>query len=339
MTARLRLGFVLAAAAALTACSPHPPPVDPSSPRARAAALAARADGDAAEGRLRDAFEGYREAVRLAPDDPFYEKRVEELRAAVAASFRAEADLALRRGDLASARREALALVEAAPDSPAGYDVLASAAEAEGKLEDAWVARRKAHSLSPSDAALAEALASLAMKTSRFAEAETLYGELAKDDPAMEEKQAAARQEFQVQNLPTQARKAAAAPRITRAQLAALLVALAPELATARVPPGADIATDAVDRPEGGALVKAIALGFFSVSKETHLVGADVPVLRSEMPGHLKRLAALLRGRDDACFAAPAALAICGILPETASRHVSGREAVAAIDATRRLAR
>jgi hypothetical protein len=68
-------------------------------------------------------------------------------------------------------------------------------------------------------------------------------------------------------------------------------------------------------------------------------VGADVPVLRSEMPGHLRRLAGLLNRRDDSCFVAPAALATCGILHETASRQVSGREAVAAIDATLRLSR
>jgi tetratricopeptide (TPR) repeat protein len=338
LTGRLRLGFVLAAAA-LTACSSHPPPVDPSSPQARAAALAARAEGDAAEGRLRDAFDGYGEAARLVPGEDRYKSRAMELNAAFVTSLHAEAESALQRGDLVSARREALALVEAAPESPAGYDVLASAAEAEGKLEDAWVARQRAHALSPSDAALAEALAALALRTSRFAEAEALYRELAKDDPEMAEKQAAARLEFQVQNLPALARKAAAAPRITRAQLAALIVTLVPEVATARVPPGADVATDALDRPEGGALVRAIALGFFSVSKETHVVGADVPVLRSEMPGHLRRLAGLLNRRDDSCFVAPAALATCGILRETASRQVSGREAVAAIDATLRLSR
>ncbi len=299
----------------------------------------ARAEDDAAEGRLRDAYDGYREAARLEPEEDRYTSRARELKAALVTAIRADAESALRLGDIASARREALALVEAAPDSPAGYDVLASAAEAEGKLEDAWVARQKARALSPSDAVLAEALAALAVRTSRFAEAEALYRELATGDPAMEEKRAAARLEFQVQNLPDMARKAAAVPRITRAQFAALLVALVPEVATARVQPGTDVATDALDRPEGGALVKAIALGFFSVSKETHLVGAEVPVLRNEMPGHLRRLAGLLNRRDDSCLVAPAALAACGILPETASRQVSGREAVAAVDATLRLVR
>ena len=335
-----RLAPVLALlVAAITACSPAPRPVDPSSPEVRAAALARRAEGEAAEGRLRDALDGYREAARLVPEDDRYRDRVAQLLAALVTSLRDEAESALQRGDIPSARRAALALVELDPESPAGYHVLASAAEAEGKLEDAWAAARSAHERAPADPGLTEALAALAMKTARFAEAEALYGDLAESDPDMVEMQAAARLEFQVQNLPPLAWKAVAAPRVTRAQLATLLVTLVPEVATARVPPGADVATDILDRPERNALVKTIALGFFSVSRESHHVGADVPVSRSEMPGHLRRVAALRGDSEDDCLAAPAALATCGILPETASRQVSGREAFAAIDATLRLAR
>ncbi|MGZ5429274.1 MAG: hypothetical protein ACXWFS_09715, partial [Thermoanaerobaculia bacterium] len=62
-------------------------------------------------------------------------------------------------------------------------------------------------------------------------------------------------------------------------------------------------------------------------------------VLRNEMPAHIRRLAALLGSRDEKCFLAPASLAACGILPETTSRYVSGREAFAAIDATLGLSR
>ena len=337
MTRRRPLAFVLAAA--ITACAPARRPVDPSSPEVRAAALATRAEVEAAEGRLRDALDGYREAARLVPQDDRYRDRVAQLRADFVTSLRDEAEPALRRGDLPAARRAALALVEVDPDSPAGYHVLASIAEAEGRLEDAWAAARTAHERAPADAALAEALAALSMKTARFAEAEALYGLLAKSDPDMAAKQTAARLEFQVQNLPSLARRAAAAPRVTRAQLATLLVTLVPEVASARVPAGADVATDILDRPEQNALVKAIALGFFSVSRETHHVGPDVPVTRGEMPGVLQRVAVLRGDPEDDCLVSPAELATCGILPETASRQVSGREAFAAIDATLRLAR
>ncbi len=313
--------------------------MDPSSPAVRAAALATRAEDEAARGRLRDALDGYREAVRLVPEDERYRNRIAQLREAFVASLRDEAEPALERGDLPSARRSALALVEVDPDSPAGYSILASAALAEGRLEDAWAAARAAHERAPDDADVTGTLAALAMKTARFAEAESLYGELAKSDPSMVQKQAAARLEFQVQNLPPLSRKAVEAQRVTRAQLATILVTLVPEVASARVPPGADVATDILDRPERNALVRAIALGFFSVSRETHRVGVDVAVSRAEMPAHLRRVAALHGNPDDDCLATAASLATCGILPETASRQLSGREAFAAIDATLRLAR
>ncbi len=332
-------GVVFVVAAALLGCASGPPPVDPSSPEARAAVLAARAEEDAAARRLRDALDEYREAARLVPGDARYGERVAELRAESVTSLRLEAESALAREDLAAARRAALALVEVDPDSPAGYHVLAAAAEAEGTLEDAWAAASAAHARAPADASLTESLAALALETSRFAEAEALYGELAKDDPSLREKQAAARLEFQMQNLPAAARKAVAAPRITRAQFATLLFTLVPEVASARVPPGGDVAVDVIDRPERAPLVKAIALGFFSVARGTHLVGADTSVARSEMPGHLRRLAALLGSHDETCFVAPASLATCGILPETTSRQISGREAFAAIDGTLGLSR
>ena len=343
MTQRLCFGVVrgavFAVVAALAGCSSGPPPIDPSSPEARAAALAARAEDDVTAGRLRDALDAYRDATRLVPAQARFRERVVELRASVVESLRAEAESALAREDFSAARRAALALVEVDPESPAGYHVLASAAEAEGKLEDAWAAAKAAHARAPADAPLTEALAALALKTSRFAEAEALYGGLAKDDPSLREKQSAARLEFQVHNLPARARKIAAAPRITRAQFATLLFTLVPEVASARVPPGGDVAVDVLDRPERAPLVKAIALGFFPVAPGTHLVGADTPVFRSEMPRHLRRLAALVGSRDETCFLASSSLAVCGILPETTSRHVSGREAIAAIDATLGLSR
>ena len=342
MTRGLRSGAVpaavLAALAALSGCSSAPAAPDPSAPEVRASALAARAEDDAAAGRLRDALDAYRDAVSLAPGESRYRERAAALREAYVTSLRDEAEAALQRDDLAAARRPALALVEVAPESPAGYHVLALAAEAEGKLEDAWSAAQTAHARAPDDAALTEALAALALQTSRYAEAEALFGALAKDDPSLRGKQSAARLEFQMQNLPAAARKAAFSPRVTRAQLATLLFTLVPEVASVRVPPGGDVAIDVLERPERAPLVKAIALGFFSVAR-THLVGADTPVLRSEMPGHLRRLASLVGSRDEACFLGSSSLATCGILPETTSRQVSGREAFAAIDATLGLSR
>ena len=328
-----RLAFALAVLlGAAAGCTTAPPPQDPA--LQRAAEAAARADAAASQGRLRDALDGYREAARLAPADARYAAREKDARDAVVAKRSAEADEALGRKDVTAARRAAVSILEVDPNAAAGYRALAKAAEAEGALEDAWVAAKRAHEIDASDPVLTEALASLATKTGRWAEAEALYGELGKTDPAFREKAAAARIEFQIQNLPAPARRAALSPRLTRAQLAALLVELSPEVREARIPPGADVAVDVVDRPERAALVRTIGLGFFPVSRDSHVVGADVPVSRGEMASHLRRLAALSGGE----LSCPASLAECGILPE-GSRQVSGREAVAAIDAALKMAR
>lgn len=331
MTRRLALALAVVLAAA-AGCTSAPPPKDPAV--LRAAEIAGRADAAAAEGRLRDALDGYREAARLAPADARYAARERDVRDALVAKRSAEADEALKRKDVAVARRAAVSILEVDPKAAAGYQALARAAEAEGALEDAWAAAKRAHEIDASDPVLTESLASLATKTGRWAEAEALYDQLGRTDPAFGEKAAAARVEFQIQNLPSPARRAALSPRLTRAQLAALLVELSPEVREARIPPGADVAVDVVDRPERAALVRTIGLGFFPVSRDTHVVGADVPVARSEMASHLRRLAAMAGGE----LSCPSSLAECGILPE-GSRQVGGREAVAAIDAALKMAR
>jgi hypothetical protein len=313
-------------------CTTAPPAGDPA--RAAAAEAASRGDAAASAGRLRDALDGYRDAERLAPDDARYATKTREITTALVAKRATEADEALKRKDVAAARRAAVSILEVDPRAAAGYRALSRAAEAEGALEDAWSAAKKAHEIDPADTSLTEALASLATKTARWAEAAALYAQLGAADPAFKEKAAAARFEFQVQNMPAAVRRAALSPRLTRAQLAALLVDLSSEVREARVPPGADVAVDVVDRPERAALVRTIGLGFFPVSRDTHVVGADVPVARSEMATHLRRLAALAGGE----LPCPSSLAECGILPE-GPRQVSGREAVAAIEAALKMAR
>ena len=154
-----------------------------------------------------------------------------------------------------------------------------------------------------------------------------------------------ARVEFKVQNLPEAAHLAAESARLTRAQLASLLWWTVPEFRDALVPPGAEIAVDVVDRSDRGPLAKAIGLGFFAVSPETHRVGADWAVSRGEMAAALRRVALLAgRGRPPkGCLAseppAPALLSECGILSDTPSRSVTGREALRALEKAARLGR
>ncbi len=186
-------------------------------------------------------------------------------------------------------------------------------------------------------------LAELARKTQRYGDALSLYSGLARVDPAFRENADEALRSFQVHNLPDTARRAAQSARVTRAQFAALMYALVPEVREAPAASGSEVAVDALDRPERTALVKAIRLGFFSVSRETHRVGADTPLLRTELAVLLKQLAALVRRKGVGCLWAekvtPATLGECGILQDTTSRNVTGKEALLAIEAAVRAAR
>ena len=148
-----RLAFALAVLlGAAAGCTTAPPPKDPA--LQRAAEAAARADAAASQGRLRDALDGYREAARLAPADARYAAREKDVRDAFVAKRSAEADEALGRKDVAAARRAAVSILEVDPNAAAGYRALAKAAEAEGALEDAWAAAKRAHEIDASDPAL-----------------------------------------------------------------------------------------------------------------------------------------------------------------------------------------
>jgi len=308
-------------------------------------AVEARADLNAAEGRLREALAAYRDLASSDPSDPRISRRLAAVRSSLLSSLGTEAEAELAAGDLAAARRSALAVVDVDPDAPDGYRLVSKVAEAEGNLEDAWAAAARARALDPSDAALAKAAAALAMKTERYADAVALYGELAKSDRDSVEPLAEASFQFQAQNLPDAARKAALSTRLSRAQLATLLWWLVPEVREARIPAGGDVAVDAVDRPDSQSIVRAIALGFFAVSRDTHRVGADQPVSRAEMAACLKRVALLASAGApiDGCLGeerpSPASLAECGILLSPSARTITGREAVRALEEAGRAAR
>lgn len=309
------------------------------------AAVEARADLAALEGRVAEAFELYQRLRAILPADRRTLARVETLRGEVAAARRREAETALLSGDLDGARKAANGLLQLEPASPSGPVLLSRAASAAGRPEDAWTWAQEARKRAPSDASVAAFAAGVAARAGRWASAADLYEELAAADPSFVPKAEEARLEFKIQNLPDEARRAALSPRVTRAQLSSLLWWTIPEVRDASVPPGVGIAVDVVDRPDRVALVRAIGLGFFGVSPETHQVGAEVPLARREM-GVLLRRVAFLSGRGRApvgCLAAeaplPASLAECGILHDTQSRDVTGREALRALEKAARLGR
>ncbi len=308
------------------------------------AAIEAMADLDASLERWRDATLRYRKAENLYPEDSRVAERLRSAIEAYSAGLREEAESSLAAGYLEEARRAGLALVDVAPTSPEGYAVLARTAATGERPDDAWAWAERARALGARDLAWREFQASLAMRSRRFGEAVDLYSELAAADPSYEEKAEEARLEFRIENLPESARKAALSSRVTRAQLAVLLWWAIPEVREANAPTAPEVATDVIDHPNRQALVRAIGLGFLSVSRETHRLRADFPVARGEFPAILKRLAHFVgRGRGPVrCLSGDSGiggLAACGILPESKSRTVSGKEALRAIGRTARLAR
>lgn len=309
------------------------------------AAVEAAADLHASDGELREAFDGYRAFLRLLPRDARGHARLGAVRAELVKARKADAEQALQARDLDAARRAGLSLVEIDPKTPAGYQVLARAAEAGQKVEDAYIWSLRARALAPKDAAWNEIVAGYAMRARRFTEAIALYEELAAASPRFARNADEARLEFEIQNLPEPAQKAARSQRLTRAQAAVLLWWLVPEVREMRSPPATDVAVDAVDRGDRAALIRAISLGFFAVSHETHRVGAEAPISRVEFAGFLKRLAQLVSRRPGLppCLAesppSSSALADCGILPSATSRVVAGKEAVWAIQKAARAGR
>jgi tetratricopeptide (TPR) repeat protein len=307
-------------------------------------AVEALADVDEALGRKREALAGYRSVLELSPGDSHAKDRAARITSELIAALRADADLALAGKNVEAARKIALALLALDPTSPAGSEVLSLLAESRGQLEDAYASAVRARALEPDAPKRTERVADLATKTHRYAEAASLFGALAAKDPAFKERAESARAEAQVQNLPELARRAALSQRLTRAQAAALLGSVVPEVRDAQVPTGRDVATDAIGRPERSALVRAIGLGFFSVSKETHRVGAETAVTRTELAGILQRLAAFVaRGRKvPPCLSTEPALPAleeCGILSRSTSRTLGGREALSAIESAARAGR
>lgn len=307
------------------------------------AALEADADLSADAGEASEALEAYRALSRLVPSDARARERVEKFRASVAAAKRASAEQALAAGDLDAARRHANSLLQLEPESVAALVLLSRTASAGGRHEDAWTWAREARRRAPVDVAVAAFAGDAAAKAGRWADAATLYEEASSSDPASAVKAEEARLEFKVQNLPEAARAAAESARLTRAQLASLLWWTVPEFREALVPPGTEIAVDVVGRSDQGPLVKAIGLGILDVSGETHRVGTERAVSRTELAGALRRVALLAgRGRPPkGCLSAAdaASLVDCGILGSTPSRNVTGREALRAMEKAARIGR
>ncbi|HEV8266901.1 MAG TPA: hypothetical protein VGR00_01660 [Thermoanaerobaculia bacterium] len=310
-----------------------------------APALEAEGDLDAYRGNKREAFVAYQAALKSLPGDARLTARVALVRGELVEETSDEAWKLLEAGDFDAARRAGLALLELDAGSPSGYQVLSSAAEEGGNLEDSWTWAEKAHGVDPTDDDWTETTAEIAMKTGRFAEATALYDDLSVREPAYREHAERARFEFQVRNLPEPAQKAARSPRLTRAQFASLAWYLVPEFRDGTVPGPPEVAVDVVDRLDRTQIIRAIGLGFLAVSRDTHRLDPEQTLSRKDFTALLRKVARLTaRSRTlPPCLASDAlpssSLEECGILSETSSRGIGGRSAMRAIERAARAGR
>lgn len=165
----------------------------------------------------------YRRAQREAPEDPLVRKRVAALKLQVTERRMGLAQKALDRGDREAAAREYAAALEAAPEVAGVRLALAELLVASGDLAAAAAVLEGDPS---GDRPAALRRADLLAQQQDFAGALAAYRALLARDPSDEaarQGESSAREALEMLSMPEEYRKIADAPRVTRAELAALL--------------------------------------------------------------------------------------------------------------------
>ena len=213
--ARLRAGRLEEASASFDAVLTDRPDDLPALVGAASAAVR-RGDADAALG-------FYRRAQAAAPDDALVRKRLAALRLQVTERHLGLAQAAVERGDAETAVREYAAALEAAPEVAGVRLTLADLLASRGDVPGALALLEADPS---GDRQVALRRAGLLMEQQEFARAAEVYRGLMARDPADEAARAGekmARESLELLSMPEEYRRIREAPRVTRADLAALV--------------------------------------------------------------------------------------------------------------------
>ena len=213
--ARLRAGRLEEASSGFDAVLTDHPEDLPALVGAASAAVR-RGDADAAL-----AF--YRRAQSVAPEDPLVRKRLAALRLQLTERHMGLAQAAVERGDAEVATREYATALEAAPEVAGVRLTLADLLVSRGDVPGA-LALLEADASGDRQVALRRA--SLLMEQQEFARAAEVYRGLLARDPADETARAGekgARESLALLSMPEEYRRIHEAPRVTRADLAALV--------------------------------------------------------------------------------------------------------------------
>lgn len=256
--------------------------------------LVACGEAAAADGRARDGYRLYRQALgRGGGNRAGLSARSEQLRRQAADGQIAEARQSVQDGHIEPAREAAAEAVELAPESASARAAAAAVELAAGDRARALALYREAVALEPDNAAIGEEAGSAALENSDEAFAVTVFDRLAKEDSAYEARAEEARLAFRVANWPEPERQAARAPRLSRAGAAVLVWWMVPEVREAVVTAGV-VASDAVSRRDSRAVTRAVALGLLETDRETHRANPDGPLSVGAAARLLARLLLLL---------------------------------------------
>jgi tetratricopeptide (TPR) repeat protein len=224
------------------------------------AALVGAASAAVRRGEADAALGFYRRAQSVAPEDALVRKRLAALRLQVTERRMGQAQASLERGDADTAAREYAAALEAAPEVAGVRLTLADLLASRGDVPGALAVLEADPS---GDRQVALRRAALLMQQQEFARAVEVYRGLLVRDPADEEARAGekrAREGQDMLSMPEEYRRIPEAPRVTRADLAALVAVRVGALR--RAGPGEPrVAVDISGSWARESIVRVLALG------------------------------------------------------------------------------
>lgn len=271
------------------------------------------------EGRWREAAAAASVLAKLVPHGP-WAKRSETLRARFQAETEAQVKKLLQQGQFRPALAAAKALLVEFPESRSTRELAVRAALFAGEVEDAKLLVLPL----PEEGAGLELKAEVAAAEQNWELAANLLRRLPPSYPGRCEKLSQAEEKARWLAASPRVRKASESERLTRAQLATLLIFYFPEVAgqtQGKVP----LFEDVVGLPEQAEIIAVVRAGLLTGDPLTRRFFPDRPVASSELEAVLNRLAKFLGWGE---------LAICGegpgclSLPEN-GKSISGRELVA----------
>ncbi len=297
-------------------------------------------------GQVFEAHELYARAAGRSGGRPAIRQRADELRSQAIELLVASASEGARDQNFPDARNRINRAIELGPGEAALHAVAGDIELAAGQSDRAFQRFREAYRLDPKNVAVQEKLAELAVERDP-ALAVSVLDALARRDERYRERATEARLAFRVSNWPAAEREAAESERLTRAGSASLVWWMFPEIREAKIS-SSIVASDVVSRRDSQAVMRAVSLGLLDVDRDTHRARPDAGLTRRAAARMLLRLAKIVspartspgclegspeKGRSgvDAIRAAVQ----CGLLGDSESSRVGGREFTRGLDRVR----